>query len=233
MKSFTVQDLPVEERPRERLVKYGAEHISAQELLAVVLGRGTAGISVMTLSQNLLKEFGSLEAIVSSPLEALQNIKGLGPAKALQLKACLEIARRVIHEETTKEHTRNTSKSIIRREDIGRAIRPLIRNWQKEHFFVISFDTRNRILATDLIGVGTLNANLVHPREIFEIAIQKHAACIAVSHNHPSGDPTPSETDIAVTNQIKEAGKLMGITLLDHVIISKTHLYSFQENGVL
>ena len=233
MKSFTVQDLPVEERPRERLVKYGAEHISAQELLAVVLGRGTAGISVMTLSQNLLKEFGSLEAIVSSPLEALQNIKGLGPAKALQLKACLEIARRVIHEETTKEHTRNTSKSIIRHEDIGRAIRPLIRNWQKEHFFVISFDTRNRILATDLIGVGTLNANLVHPREIFEIAIQKHAACIAVSHNHPSGDPTPSETDIAVTNQIKEAGKLMGITLLDHVIISKTHLYSFQENGVL
>ena len=187
----------------------------------------------MTLSQNLLKEFGSLEAIVSSPLEALQNIKGLGPAKALQLKACLEIARRVIHEETTKEHTRNTSKSIIRPEHIGRAIRPLIRNWQKEHFFVISFDTRNRILATDLIGVGTLNANLVHPREIFEIAIQKHAACIAVSHNHPSGDPTPSETDIAVTNQIKEAGKLMGITLLDHVIISKTHLYSFQENGVL
>ena len=227
MKSFTVQDLPVEERPRERLVKYGAEHISAQELLAVVLGRGTAGISVMTLSQNLL------EAIVSSPLEALQNIKGLGPAKALQLKACLEIARRVIHEETTKEHTRNTSKSIIRPEDIGRAIRPLIRNWQKEHFFVISFDTRTRTLATDLIGVGTLNANLVHPREIFEIAIQKHAACIAVSHNHPSGDPTPSETDIAVTNQIKEAGKLMGITLLDHVIISKTHLYSFQENGVL
>lgn len=232
-KSFTVMDLPVKERPRERLAARGAENISAQELIAVVLGRGVAGRSVLLIAQDLLRKFRSLDGVVAAPLHALQEVKGLGPAKALQLKACLEIARRVVREENLVEAKRSKSKAIAQPPHIASLIRPLIRNWQKEHFFVISFDNRNRVLGVDLIGVGTLNSNLVHPRETFEIAIRHHAASIAVSHNHPSGDPQPSKADLEVTKRLAEAGKLMGIQLLDHVVISKINLYSFRENGLL
>ncbi|MDP3997380.1 MAG: DNA repair protein RadC [Candidatus Andersenbacteria bacterium] len=231
--NFTVRDMPVEERPRERLMKYGARSVSAQELIAVVLGRGMAGLSVMQIAQDLLSRFGSLEGVVSASLEELQKVPGLGQAKALQLKACLEIARRVIREETAGETKRNKSKAVAAPRDIARLVKPFIRDWQKEHFFVVSFDNRNRILGVDLIGVGTLNANLVHQRETFNAAIRRHAASIAVCHNHPSGDPNPSEADLAVTKQISEAGKLMGIQLLDHVVISKTQLFSFRENGLM
>lgn len=226
-------DLPLEERPRERLVKYGAENISSQELIAVLLGRGVSGRSVMTIAQDLLSKFGSLEGIVSASLENLQQIEGLGPAKALQLKACLEIARRITRDEVAQEDKKKKSKAVASPGDIAKLVRPLIRNWQKEHFFVVSFDNRNRVLGIDLIGIGTLNANLVHPREIFDMAIQRHAACIAVSHNHPSGDPQPSESDILITKRLQTAGQIMGIQLLDHVIISKTTLFSCQENKLL
>ena len=230
---LTVRDLPVHERPRERLIAHGAESLSSQELIAVVLGRGVAGRSVTAIAQELLADFGSLEGVVSAPLEKLQALSGLGPAKALQLKACLEIARRVIAEEALVEKDRNSSAAVASPEDIARLVRPLIRNWQKEHFIVISFDNRNRVLGVDLVGIGTLNTNLVHPRETFDVAISRHAACIAVSHNHPSGDPQPSEADVVVTKRLNEAGSIMGIELLDHVVISKTHAYSFRENGML
>ena len=232
-KGFTVQDLPVGERPRERLLELGADKLSAQELLAVLLGRGVAGHSVLVIAQNLLKRFGSLGGIVNASLPDLQMISGLGPAKALQLKACLEIARQVMAEEAHHEATRNAAKSLAGPEDIARLVKPKIRNWQKEHFYVVSFDVRQRPAGVDLAGVGTLTANLVHPREIFELAIGRHAASMAVAHNHPSGDPQPSEADIVVTQRLKEAGEIMGVALLDHVIISKTHLYSFRENNLL
>lgn len=231
MKTLTVRDLPKEERPRERFAR-GVD-VSAQELIAIVLGRGMSGLSVMTLAQNLLKTFGSLEGVVNASLPELQNIHGLGPAKALQLKACLEIARKVIHDEAIQEKERNNTKSITQPEDIARIVKPFIRNWTKEHFFVISFDIRHRVLGVDLVGIGTLNANLVHPRETFEIAIQRHASALAISHNHPSGDPQPSEADIEVTKRLNEASDIMGIDLLDHIIISKTLLYSFRENGLI
>lgn len=232
-KTFTVHDLPAEERPRERLIKYGARNISAQELLAIVLGRGVAGKSVTTIAQELLGTFGSLEKIVSASLTELTRIDGLGPAKALQLKACLEIARRVIKEEKTQEEKTNRKKSVASPEDIARLVKPLVGNWYKEHFYVISFDNRNRPLAVDLIGVGTLNSNLVHPRETYSTAINHHASHIAVVHNHPSGDPQPSQADITVTKRLSDAGKLMGIQLLDHIIISKTNLFSCKENGLV
>lgn len=226
-------DLPLEERPRERLLHMGADGPSAQELIAVVLGRGISGRSVLTIAQDLIKQFRSLEGVVNASLEDLQAIAGLGPAKALQLKACLEIARRVINEESSSVKKRNDSKAILEPADIARVIKPFIRDWQKEHFYVVSFDNRNRVLGVDLIAVGTLSANLVHPGEVFNTAISRHAASIAVSHNHPSGDPEPSEADLEVTKRLNQAGKIMGIALLDHIIISKTHLYSFRENDLL
>lgn len=231
--SFTVRDLPAEERPRERLAAYGADTVSAQELIAIVLGRGVSGQSVMSIAQDLLARFGSLEGIVQASLEQLQEVRGLGLAKATQLKACLEIARRVIREEAIVEEERNKTKSVASPEDIARLVKPMIRDWQKEHFYVVSFDNRNRVLGVDLVGVGTLNTNLVHPRETFEAAISRHAAHIAISHNHPSGDPQPSEADITVTGRLREAGQLMGIVLLDHVIVSKTHCYSFRDSGLM
>ncbi len=228
---LTVKDLPIDERPRERLAR--GEDVSAQELLAVLLGRGVAGMNVIDLAKHLLKQFGSLEGVVNASLADLQLVRGLGPAKALQLKACLEIARRVIADEALIEKKRHTSKAIAEPEDIARLVKPLIKDWQKEHFFVVSFDVRNRVIGVDLIGIGTLSANLVHPREVFGSAIGRHAASIAVSHNHPSGDPQPSEADLVVTKALSESGKVMAIALLDHVIISKSHLYSFRENGLI
>ena len=232
-KEATVLDLPATERPRERMLARGADNVSAQALLAVVLGRGTAGRSVMVVARDLLSKFKSLEGAVNAPVEALREINGLGLAKALQLKACLEIARRVVQEEAETEKKRNGSEEVAQPEDVARLVRPLVRNWQQEHFFVVSFDNRNRVLGVDLVGIGTLNANLVHPRETFGTAIGRHAAFIAVAHNHPSGDPTPSEADLTVTKRLKEAGELMGIQLLDHVILGKATLFSFRENGVV
>lgn len=232
-RSFTVHDLPLEERPRERMMKEGAEKISAQELLAVLIGRGVSGNPVMEIAKELIATFKSLDSIVNASLEDLQSIKGLGPAKALQLKASLEIARRVLKNELKKEKTKNTANAIASPDHIAEHIRQEIRNWNKEHFYVISFDNRNRIVGTDLITVGTLNSSLVHPRETFQAAISHHAASIAVSHNHPSGDPHPSDADLEVTKRLSDAGTLMGIGLLDHVIVSKTEFFSFREEGML
>jgi DNA repair protein RadC len=232
-KTFTVKDMPIEERPRERLQRLGPDAVSAQELLAVVLGRGVAGQSVMLIAQELLTRFKSLRGVVDASLEQLQEITGLGPAKALQLKACLEISKRVIKEDVSKEDQRNKSKPIASAQDIFQVLTPLISNYNKENFFVVSFDNRNRVLGVDKVAVGTVNANLVHPRETFDVAIRRNATHIAVAHNHPSGDPQPSEADILVTKRLSEAGKLMGIQLLDHVIFSKTQVYSFKENGFM
>lgn len=226
-------DLPLEERPRERLVLQGPQAVSSQELLAVLLGRGTAGLSVLDIAQALLARFGSLSGVVNASLEELQEIDGLGPAKAVQLKACLEIAHRVMQEDLKGEDERNESKAVASPDDIFKLIRPKVRNLQKEHFYVISFDNRNRVLGVDEVAVGTINSSIVHPRETFDVAIKRKATHIAVSHNHPSGDPQPSEADLLVTKRLAEAGKLMGIQLLDHVIISRSGVYSFKENGLI
>lgn len=231
--TFTVHDLPVDERPRERMIREGARNISAQELIAVLLGRGVSGQSVMNIARDLIMKFKSLDKIVNASLEDLQGIRGLGPAKALQLQASLEIARRVVTVELEKEKTKNGDTAVAAPEHIARRVRDAIPDWNKEHFYLISFDNRNRVIALDLITVGTLNSSLVHPRETFEKAISHHAASIAVSHNHPSGDPQPSEADLTVTRRLQEAGELMGIGLLDHVIISKEEMFSFKENGLL
>ncbi len=231
--SFTIHDLPTEERPRERLAKHGAPALSAQELIALVLGRGIAGESVMTTANNLLKTFGSLGGIVNASLEDLQQIRGLGIAKASQLKACLEISQRVSTSEISQEQKRNNEKGATTPEDIFIILQENIRDYTKEHYFVLSLDNRNRSIGIDKLSTGTLSANLVHPRETFDTAIKRHAACIAIAHNHPSGDPQPSEADITITERIKKAGELMGIPLLDHIIISKTRYYSFKQNGLI
>jgi DNA repair protein RadC len=226
MKSITLHDLPRSERPRERLIKYGSETLSSQELIALVLGRGVSGDPVMVTAQKLLSQFGSLEALVDASLEDLQMIRGIGPAKACQIKAMLEITRRIT-DQTVRSSLKK--KKLLSPADVYTLLKSHISHHKKEHFILVSFDTRNNVLGIDTISIGTLNASLVHPRELFEIAIRRHAAAVIIAHNHPSGDPDPSDEDIRVTSKLMEAGKLLGIQVLDHIIVGEGCFYSFSE----
>lgn len=231
VKSFTLHDLPKSERPRERLKRLGPDSLSAQELLSLILGRGVRGESVSMTSQKLLSYFGSLEGIMNASLEDLQSVKGLGLAKASQLKACFEIARRVFTKNEIAEEVQQ--KEITSAEEVYELIKSKISNYAKEHFVVLSFDTRNKFLGVDTISVGILNANLVHPRETFDAAIRRHAAQIIVTHNHPSGDPEPSEDDLEITKRLVEAGKILGIEVIDHIVVTKNSFFSFKEKGLI
>lgn len=217
-KSFTIHDLPVDERPRERLEKFGPETLSAQELLSLILGRGTKGESVAVTSQKILSKFGSLETLREASIEDLKEIRGIGLAKAAQLQACIEISRR-INGSTQLQTQKGKKRHILSSKDVYQLVNSKIKNYTKEHFIVLSFDSRNKLLGTDTISVGTLNANLAHPRETFEAAIRRHAAKIIIVHNHPSGNTEPSKEDIEITKQLVEAGKVMDIEVLDHLIV--------------
>ncbi len=230
-RSFTIHDLPKSERPRERLKKLGSNSLSAQELLALILGRGVRGESVSMTAQKLLSYFGSLEGIMNASLEDLQSIKGLGLAKASQLKACFEIARRVFTKSEIAEGAKQ--KEIASAQEVYKLIKSKISNYTKEHLVVLSFDTRNKFLGMDTISVGTLNANLIHPRETFDAAIRRHAAHIIVAHNHPSGNPEPSEDDLEITKRLVESGKILGIEVTDHIIVTKNDFFSFKEKKLI
>lgn len=230
MKNYTLNDLPQSERPRERLVTFGVEALSAQELLALILGRGIRGESVMMTAQKLLSHFGSLHSLVHASLEDLQSVRGIGPAKACQLQAILEISKRLSEPTSTKN---SKARSLLSPHAVYEMLKPKIAHLKKEHFVLISFDTRNKVIGMDTISVGTLNASLVHPRELFGIAIRRHAASVIIAHNHPSGDPDPSDEDIKVTAKLVEAGKLMGIIVLDHIVVSSTSFYSFSEENMM
>lgn len=235
-KSYTVHDIPLSERPRERLKKLGAHALSIHELLAIILGSGTQGQSVIVTANELLLHFKNLKSLSGATLEDLKRIKGLGNARASQIQACFELARRVKQheEEDIKLENENLkTPSITSPDEIAKLIRSHIAEYKKEHFILVSFDTRNRVIEVDKVSVGTLTASLVHPREVFKDAIRRHAASIIVAHNHPSGDTEPSEEDIKITKRLSEAGRIMGIELLDHIIITNNHYYSFKEKGMM
>jgi DNA repair protein RadC len=235
--SFTVNDLPKSERPRERLIQYGAEKLSSAELISIILNTGIKGESVIVLSQKLIMKFGSLKGIMDASLEDLTQIKGLGDAKATKLKASFAIAKKVMEEirvyESEKISERKKYNAVTSPSVLFDIIKNKIQNFSKEHFFVISLDTRNNFIGIDEISIGTLTASLVHPRETFESAIRRHAAHIIIAHNHPSGETEPSEDDLKITRRLVEAGKIMGIEVLDHLIITNTGYLSFKEKYLI
>jgi len=211
--SFTVRDLPPAERPRERLIRLGAEALSAQEILALILGRGVKGESVMVTAQKLLSKFGSLQGIADSSVEELSQVNGIGPAKAAQLKAAFDLGRRI-------EAAPRTGKEAVKSpEDVVQAVAGDLKGKKKEHFLALLLDTRNRLIRTATVSMGSLDSSIVHPREVFKEAIKASAASVIFVHNHPSGDPEPSPDDIELTRRLVEAGKLLGILVLDHVIV--------------
>jgi DNA repair protein RadC len=220
--SFTVRDMPKAERPRERLQRFGVEVLSAQELLALLIGRGVAHRSVLDIAQELMSKFGSIRAISEATIEELSQIKGVGTAKAAQLKACFELGKR---QELETEHDFD-DYDVKNPQTAVKAIRAGIKDKSKEHFKLIILNTRNKITAINDVSTGTLNASLVHPREVFREAIKKSASSVILVHNHPSGDPEPSEEDLKITRRLVEAGRIIGIEVLDHIIIGKNIIKS-------
>ena len=225
-KSFTIHDLPVEERPRERLVKFGEQALSVQELLQLILGRGIAGESVAVTAQKLLTQFGNLQKLSDSSIEELSLTKGIGPAKAAQIKAVFEIGRRF-----STQTVPYKSKELTDPEKVYRLIKSRLKDYAREHFYIIPLNSRNYSIAE--VSVGSLNASIVHPREVFAEAVKNKAASVIFAHNHPSGDPEPSEEDLVITKRLVEAGKIMDIEVLDHVIVAKDAFFSFKNKGLL
>ena len=221
-KTFTVLDMPKAERPRERSQRFGVEALSAQELLALLIGRGIAHRSVLDIAQELISKFGSIKAISEATIEELSQIKGIGTAKAAQLKACFELGKR---QELETEYEFD-DYDIKNPQTVVKAIFARIKDKAKEHFKLIILNTRNKITAISDVSTGTLNASLVHPREVFKDAIRKSASSVILVHNHPSGDPEPSEEDLKITRRLVEAGRILGIEVLDHIIIGKNIIKS-------
>jgi DNA repair protein RadC len=225
--SFTVRDLPIGERPRERLLKLGSEALSAQEILAVILGRGTKGESVMVTSQKLLSRFGNLKGVANASVEELIQTSGIGLAKATQIKAALELGRRLEADAGDKP------KRILRSpEDVVAEVRSQLKGKKKEHFLVLCLDTRNRLTNRRLVSMGSLDTSIVHPREVFKEAVSSCAASVIFAHNHPSGDPEPSKEDIELTKRLARAGEIVGIDVLDHIIVCDEGFISLKARNL-
>ena len=226
-KSFTIHDLPKSERPRERFIKFGSETLSAQELLELIIGRGIPEKSVMNIAQELLSKFGNVNMISKATIEELMQIKGIGLAKAIKIKACFELGKRKELEVENRDIDYKDSKSM------AEALRASFKDKSKEHFKLILLNTRNKVIGIPTISIGTLNANLVHPREVFKEAIIHNTVSVILMHNHPSGDTEPSEDDLDITKRLVESGKILGIEVLDHIIVAKNSYFSFKEKGLI
>lgn len=223
----TIRELPPEERPREKLAHWGASSLREYELLAILLRTGTAQMSALQLAQHLLQKFGGVRGVMHASVQELANIKGMGLAKATQIAAAMELGRRVA---LSQFHERPQIRSP---EDVYQLMHIQLLGERREHFLAVMLDTKNRVLRTETISIGTLDSSLVHPREVYRMVIREGAACWIAVHNHPSGDPTPSPDDIAITRRLKEAGELLGVGLLDHLIIGDGNYTSLRERGYL
>ena len=225
--SFTVHDLPLGERPRERLLKLGSEALSAQEILALILGRGIKGESVMVTSQRLLSKFGNLKGVANASVEELSEIRGIGLAKAAQIKAAAELSKRL---ETVAEESQKPA--IKSPEDVATIVRSQLKGKKREHFLVLCLDTRNRLINYKPVSMGSLDTSVVHPREVFKEAISSSAASVIFVHNHPSGDPEPSKEDIELTKRLAKAGEIVGIDVLDHIIVCDRSYLSLKARNL-
>ncbi len=221
-----IRDLPQAERPRERLVHYGAGALSTAELLAIVLRVGTGGESAVHLAERLLASFEGLPGLAQATVDELCQARGLGEAKATQLKAALELGRRLL---VAAPHDRPQVRSPADAANLLMAEMSLL---AQEHLRTVLLDTRNRVLRTHTVYIGSLNTASVRVGEVFREAIRANCAALIVVHNHPSGDPTPSPEDVQVTRLIVEAGALLQIDVLDHLIIGRQRFVSLKERGL-
>jgi len=226
--TYHMKELPIDDRPREKLINNGAAALTDSELLAILIGSGTQEKSALDIARDLTADYGILKNIAKvHDVKELAKTKGLGHAKAAIIIAALELGRRIAGAEPLARD------SITSPEDGVALLMPRLRYESKEHFVVVLLNSKNKVLEIKQISEGSLNSSVVHPREVFAPAVLHHAAAILTAHNHPSGDPTPSKEDKDLTNTLVQAGKYMGIPVLDHIIIGDAKYFSFKEHSYL
>lgn len=232
MSSVKIPDLPPHERPRERLIKHGSQALSDAELLAILLRTGYTGTSAIDLARGLLQEFGGLDKIAERPLADLARRKGMGSAKAVQLSAAFSLAQRLTSHRGHETYLHGP-------EDVAMLMREEFRLLDRESFRVLLLNTKNKLIKVHQVSLGSLNASIAHPREIFKEAVLHSAASVILTHNHPSGDPSPSPEDVQTTRRLVEAGRALMIDVSDHVILGKSSASrakdyaSFRELGLI
>jgi len=209
--------------PREKLLRYGPDKLSDEELLALILRTGRHGESILKFSNKIYTEILKI-GIGNLSLENISRIKGMGQSKSSELIGALELSKRLLKGKKTR--------IFLSPHDVLNAMQDIV-NSRKEHFVVFYLDSRNQEVIRDIVSIGTLNASLVHPREVFENAIKYNAASIIIAHNHPSGDPKPSDADIEITKKLKQSGEILGIELIDHVIVAKNDIFSFKNENLI
>ncbi len=224
---MAITDWPPDQRPRERLIRFGAKSLSDAELLAVFLRIGVSGKSAVDLGRDLVRHFGSLNGLFAAPLAEFSSLHGLGPAKFAQLQAVLELARRALGEEMA------TGILLSSPQTVRHYLQLLFAHQQHESFVVLFLDVRNRLIATEEMFRGTLTHTSVYPREVVKSALRHNAASLILSHNHPSGSPDPSAADTVLTKGLQQALRLIDVRILDHFIIAGSTVYSFAEHGQL
>ncbi len=220
-----IKDIPKSDRPFERLIMYGVESLSNEELLAIIFKTGTRGISSKELGSSLLSSLGSIKKLNDIDYNYLKNFKGVGMSKACNLLASIELGKRINREVDNIINTKLNSASLV-----YKFYKDKIGNKKQEYFYCVYLDNNKKIISDKLLFIGTLNYSVVHPREIFKEAYLVGASAIICIHNHPSGNVLPSRQDYDVTNNLIKVGQLLGIKLVDHIIISKNNYYSFVEN---
>ncbi|MCH9612439.1 MAG: hypothetical protein S4CHLAM102_09290 [Chlamydiia bacterium] len=221
-----MKNFPVSERPRERLLHLGTDRLSTAELLAILLGSGTTGKTAIELAQELLVHFGGLSGLYQASVHELQQIRGMGQAKAIGIKSALSLSMRL------KEESAFDPVAIRSPEDLYNHVERHFFGEKREKALVVLLDTRQRAFHTELIGIGSLTEVVVHPREIFAEAVRRSAKSLVLVHNHPSGDPSPSDADIQITKVLIQSGNVMGISIRDHIIVGKNCFASLKELGV-
>lgn len=224
----TIKDWPAAERPREKLLNRGAAALSDAELLALVLrtGNASSGASALDQARLLLQRFGDLADLAAATTAELCALPGIGPAKAAELQGVFELARRFGRTELRPGDRYTCSREVFQH------YHATLRERRKEHFLALLLDSKNRLIREIQVSEGSLNASIVHPREVFAPAVRESAAAILFVHNHPSGDPTPSREDVELTNRLRQAGELMGVRVLDHIIIGDGRYLSFVDQGL-
>ncbi|MHB8928151.1 MAG: RadC family protein [Bacillota bacterium] len=227
MRPMTLRELPAAERPLERFLAQGVEALSEAELLAIVIRTGTRSATAVDVSRRLLVlDPDGLRYLVNAKIEELAAVSGIGRVKAAQIKAALELGRRLA--------MRQESRAAIRSpKDAEAIVAERLRYLEQEHFLVVLLNTKHHVLGVETVSVGGLSSSVVHPRDIFKSPVRRNAAAVILAHNHPSGDPTPSREDIDVTRRLAEAGKLLGIEVLDHIVVGDNRYVSFREKSLL
>lgn len=223
-----VKDIPLDDRPREKLLLRGAQSLTDAELLAILLRTGTKGVSVIELAQSVIQKHEKLSVVAMLSVESIKKNNGIGKDKAATLVAAFEISRRVESQSKWFSNKKITSSS-----DIAEIFIPLFRDEVKEKFIVVCLNSANKIIRYEIISVGSLNSSIVHAREVFKVAIENNSANIILLHNHPSGNEDPSKEDINVTKKLVEAGKVLEINVFDHIIIAENNYTSFVDRKII